>query len=132
MRGREWPQIVKSNLFFKVTFTTYYIVGVILSCAYKCSMQCRFEMCIVSRELDSNIIGKTHLFLCLLSIKCVTCKTSILFWITHLHDIKQNQIVGRIWSNNLPMRNKGMDTKNPPIAQDRVNVAPFRYLEVLK
>ena len=33
---------------------------------------------------------------------------------------------------NLPVRNNGMDTKNPPIAQILVDAAPFRYLEVLK
>ena len=33
---------------------------------------------------------------------------------------------------NLPVRNNGMDRKNPPIAHIRVDAAPFRYFEVLK
>ena len=36
-------------------------------------------------------------------------------------------------SNDLvPVRNNGIDTKNPPIAQFRVVEAPFKYLVVLQ
>ena len=33
---------------------------------------------------------------------------------------------------NLPVRKSGMETKNPPMAQTRVEEAPFKYLVVLK
>ena len=44
------------------------------------------------------------------------------------------KIVLKIGFHNLysPVRNNGMDRKNPPIAQILVEAAPFRYLEVLK